>query len=128
MEIALYIILNALRYVQPIKLKQIEFVCYRKYLNFLFPRTTFIMIEFQSKKKKKFYAPLLNAVCITIGLKVKQITHFHSFADDLATMNCFPFYCLYITAYLNQFPLFNSLNSVCSVFAPLHKKTGDLCS
>ena len=51
MEIALYIILNALRYVQPIKLKQIEFVCYRKYINFLFPRTTFVVVEFQTKKK-----------------------------------------------------------------------------
>jgi hypothetical protein len=53
------------------------------------------MIEFQAKD---ISAPLFNAVCTTVVKKAKQITHFYSFADALATMNCFRFCRLYITA------------------------------
>ena len=50
MEIASYMIQNALRYVQTrTKANNIDFVRYRKCRNFPFPRTTFVMVAFQAK-------------------------------------------------------------------------------
>ena len=54
-KIALYIIQNALRYVQTIKCNQIECVCYWKFRNFLFLRTTFVMLEFHAKRNSTFF-------------------------------------------------------------------------
>ena len=50
MEIASYMIQNAIRYVQTTNTNQNNFVCYRKCRNFLFFRTTFVMIECQAEE------------------------------------------------------------------------------
>jgi hypothetical protein len=50
MEIAVYMIHNAIRYVQTSIANQFEFVCHRKGRNFQFLCTTFVMIEFNAKK------------------------------------------------------------------------------
>jgi hypothetical protein len=54
MEMALYMIQNALRYIRTTKANQNDFECYRKLTKFQFPHTTFVMIEFQAKEISTF--------------------------------------------------------------------------
>jgi hypothetical protein len=49
------------------------------------------MIEFQAEEISTFLFLMQFAIR---RFKTKKITHFYSFADDLATMNFFRFWCL----------------------------------